>query len=56
MLDVQIAAVRPYGLAFATATASSKPATRWSVVIGPNSSVHEISESGAAPSTIVGAM
>src|SRR6185437_13344202 len=55
MLSVQIAAVNPYGDAFATASASSKPATRCSVAIGPKSSVHESSASAATPSTIVGA-
>ena len=39
MLDVQIAAVSPYGLAFASASASSKSPTRCRVVIGPKSSV-----------------
>jgi hypothetical protein len=54
MLFVQIAAVSAYGLAFATVSASSKPATRCSVVIGPNSSVQESSASAATSSTIVG--
>ena len=55
-LLVQIAAVSPNGERLASASASSKPGTRYREATGPKSSIVEVSSSGSGDSMRVGAM